>query len=283
MAYTNIVRLVDADAGLQRTLERQTVAQVLAAYRNLDWYDHAQIGSVAAVVGARVRAASQTSAALTAAYLTRVLREMLGATVAAAGTMRVDAPLRLGVPAWESVYGRVADTVRFEVARGHTLADAIQIGLDRADAMVSTDLALARREQARHSLTGQKKVQAYRRVIHPELATTGTCGLCIAAADRRYNTGELLPIHDRCNCTVLPITADGDPGGELNRAELDDLYGQVAGVAGSTSRRDLAEVRVKYDWHGELGPTLTDARHRSADPGMVRRAREARAAALAAR
>lgn len=281
MDYGSVVTLVDADAALQRELEQQTVAQVVAAYRGMDWYDHDQIADVSARAGSVVRASAQTAATFSDAYLLRVLRDMLGPGARTSGTLRVDAPLRIGVPTWGSIYGRVADTVRFEVSKGKTLDDAVQIGLDRADAMVRTDLGLARRTQYQRSLESNPRVIGYRRVIHPELSKTGTCGLCIAAADRTYRKSELLPLHDRCKCTVLPVTSADDPGQRLNASDIS--YAEAIAAAGGNTARELKEVRVRYDWHGELGPTLTDASHRSADPGRLRQLREERGRAQAKR
>jgi hypothetical protein len=187
--------------------------------------------------------------------------------------MRISDPLRFGVASWASPYGRVADTVRFELAGGRGLDDAIRIGLQRADVMVRTDLALARRLQSRETLEGNQRVYGYRRVVHPELSRTGTCGLCIAAANRRNSREDLMPLHQRCKCTVLPITAGNDPGGAFDQ---DKKFADAYGLALSNRAADLKEVRVRYEWNNELGPTLSDAEHRSANPGRNKEARAAR-------
>ena len=101
-------------------------------------------------------------------------------------------------------------------------------------------------------------VRKYRRVIHPELSKTGTCGLCAVAATNVFSTADLLPMHNNCKCTVAPITANNDPGLKLNREDLDAIYRK----AGSTSAADLKSVRVIVESHSEIGPILTQSQWR---------------------
>lgn len=77
----------------------------------------------------------------------------------------------------------------------------------------------------------------------------------MVAADRVYKSGELMPLHDGCNCTTAPVTTRHDPGLDLNSSELDALYK----AAGSTGRQDLSNVRVQEYTSQELGPILTTA------------------------
>jgi hypothetical protein len=250
-----LLRLVEVQGAAQQDVEDRAVAQVIALFGDFDgWYDHDAITRVADRAGQTVRASAQASASLSDAYMTRVLSEALGGAPRPAGAIRVVGPLRDGVPTWGSIYGRVADTVRFQVAEGKPADDAVRIGLSRADSLVRTDLSLARRDQYRRSLSANPRVTGYRRVIHPEMSRTGTCGLCIAAADRRYNRAELMPLHARCVCTVAPITAAGDPGGTLNDADLAAVYSS----ADSNRVEDLKKVRYTVEQHGELGPVLVN-------------------------
>lgn len=96
------------------------------------------------------------------------------------------------------------------------------------------------------------KVLEYRRVLHPELSKTGSCGLCVVAADRWYSTSNLMPLHANCHCGVAPAGSDYDPGFQLNQKDLKRLYDE----AGGTSSSALKQVRVKTITHGELGPVL---------------------------
>lgn len=266
MDEARILRLVDIDAASQAALEDRAVAQVVRTFEELDdWYDHDEIGRLATRAGQLVRASAQATASRSDAYMTRVFTEMLGGSPTPAGALRIVAPLRNGVSRWETAYGRIADTVRLELSRGKPVDDAVKIGFDRADAMVRTDLSLARRAQWKQSITANPNANGYRRVIHPEMSKTGTCGLCIAAADRWYSRESLLPLHDRCKCSVLPITTALDPGRTLNDADLADVYAS----ADSTKAADLKRVRYAVHEHGELGPVLTNARHHWRGPELV--------------
>ncbi|KAA8827242.1 hypothetical protein [Bifidobacterium myosotis] len=96
-------------------------------------------------------------------------------------------------------------------------------------------------------------VERYRRIIHPELSRTGTCGLCVVAADRVYTIRELMPLHANCHCTVLPITSGNDPGLRLNDDDLKALYEKAGGNTGAK----LRQTRVLTLTNGEIGPVLS--------------------------
>ena len=83
--------------------------------------------------------------------------------------------------------------------------------------------------------------------------------MCIAAAERIYHIAELMPIHDRCKCTVAVVTEDHDPADELNKADLKQLYED----AGGTSAAHLKRTRYQVDEHGELGPDSCPSRSTS--------------------
>jgi hypothetical protein len=166
-------------------------------------------------------------------------------------------------------YGRVADAYRWQVtARGDSPEAAQQKAIARLTAVAQTDVTLAVREQYRRSL-GQMRADAYRRILHPELSETGPCGLCAVAADRTYRTSDLLPLHNRCVCEVLPIYGNLDPGLTLNADDLGALYT----AAGGTRRELLRKVRVVLAEHGELGPILLNGDHHYRDPIDVARTR----------
>ena len=150
-----------------------------------------------------------------------------------------------------------------DVAYGLTLEEDPLVAQYRAERRIrqlaQMDMMLAERDELQKVYKASSKVTLQRRVIHPELARSGqSCGLCVVASDRVYNVVELMPIHDGCNCTSMPIVAGNDPGFRLNRADLDRLYD----AAGSTFADDLRRVRVGFDEHGELGPIVRfDGQH----------------------
>jgi hypothetical protein len=67
--------------------------------------------------------------------------------------------------------------------------------------LVRTDMQLAQTHSARDWMTGDERIVGYRRV----LGGGKNCSLCVAAADRTYRTEDLMPIHERCSCTVEPV------------------------------------------------------------------------------
>lgn len=168
-------------------------------------------------------------------------------------------------------YGRVADGFRYQVTvRGDSEEKAQTKALARLAVVAETDVTLAVREQYRRSL-GQMRADGYRRILHPELSETGPCGLCVVAADRVYHSGDLLPLHARCCCEVLPIYGDLDPGLALNADDLRTLYE----AAGGNRREVLRKVRVVLAEHGELGPILINGDQHFRDPIAVARSRSA--------
>lgn len=220
----------------------------IAAMGQAQWYDDQAVAAMATAIGQQVAGAQRHTAAVTDAYLARMTGLMLGRRIAPTGTVDVSA-LR-GAPNAE-VYKRLAENYRYQRSIGLDDAGALKLTSQRAAIMADTDTTLAMRAQSRRFMT-KRGISHYRRIIRPEASRGGTCGLCIAAADRIYRKADLLPVHDRCNCLTAPIVDGQDPGHSLNAADLDALYG----AAGSTRRQDLAKVRITVHHHGELGPVL---------------------------
>ncbi|RIT32736.1 hypothetical protein D2E76_23285 [Mycobacteroides abscessus] len=160
----------------------------------------------------------------------------------------------------EQIFTRPAVGFRWIESEGGTREDAARESGLRIDTLVEDNLMLAQRLAQAEMIAqavdldnlGKSKIIGTRRIIHPELSSTGTCGLCIAAADRIYRVTELLPIHNKCKCTYGVITEDFDPADQLNSMDLSQLYDD----AGGTSAAHLKRTRYKVDEHGELGPVL---------------------------
>ena len=217
------------------------------------FYNDDRVDEVAARVIAQVRAGQQATAAVTSSYLDRVF------TVYDVPTPRGDVVLPERLRPVDPVvqWRRPAEQYRYARSQGVDEAPAVTRAVQRAERMAGTDLSLAMREASRQKLVlvdadADVEVRGYRRIIHPELSAGGTCGLCVAAADRFYSVEDLLPIHDRCWCTVLPvITGLPDPKSVDRKA-----YEDAVARAGNTSAGALARERYRFDQHGELGPVL---------------------------
>ena len=161
----------------------------------------------------------------------------------------------------EEILNRPARAFRYQESRGATRDEAAQAALHRLDALIEDNLMLAQRLAESEVINAAAEIDdspvvAMRRIIHPELSRSGSCGLCIAASDRLYTVRELLPIHANCKCTSAPVTMRHDPADALNKVDLGKLYQDTGG----TSAAHLKRTRYQIDQHGELGPTLVPAK-----------------------
>nr|WP_296763834.1 hypothetical protein [Rhodococcus sp. (in: high G+C Gram-positive bacteria)] len=156
----------------------------------------------------------------------------------------------------EEVFNRPAREYRAKVAKGMDESKALEHAVKRGKLFLGTNVSLAEREATFQILDEADRTSpnltGWRRVIHPEASTSGVCGLCLAASSRLYTRENLKPLHDNCECEVLPVSKDNDPGNELNREDLDTLYD----LAGGTAAKQLSRLRFAEDVHGELGAIL---------------------------
>lgn len=173
----------------------------------------------------------------------------------------------------DKVFERAAETYRYERSIGTEHAAANEKAENRIARTVDNNLILSARLASQQTLVRvaelDERVIGYRRVIHPELSKGGVCGLCVAAADRVYHVHDLQAIHDRCKCTIAPVTTAHDPGFTLNQDDLDRLYAHSAETAPMetvnghirralpTSGKALKKTRYQIVHHDELGPVLT--------------------------
>ena len=248
----------------------QIKAEATAAARALwaafdGWYDDTAVAQVAREAAAISVAAQQTAAGMASQYVV--------GTADVVGVSRPVLPpssfveIRNGV-GLSIVHSRPAHQFRRAIAVGKPIDEAIETMTARGITLTLTDVVLQERGSTR-AVMEHVGIQQYRRVIHPELSETGTCGLCIAAADRLYNVAELMPIHPpSCKCTSMPVT-DVDPGDVLNREDIKAAYAQATALAGSTGATALSHVRFQVNEHGEFGPVLTRAEDEFRGPDRV--------------
>lgn len=154
----------------------------------------------------------------------------------------------------EDVWERPVSEYRNARNNGDSHQEAMLKTLARVRQLADADVRMANRERAArvYEAASPQGVIGYRRIIHPELSRTGTCGLCLVAADRLYSTKELYPLHDNCKCETLPVTNTSDPGLKLNREDLDYIYS----VAGGNTASKISNTRIAEYVSGERGPTL---------------------------
>lgn len=266
-AAASYLALVKAQQAAQQQAERQILALVLTAARSFTgWYDTAAITGWATHLASLVESVQRVLARSTDSYLARSSSALTGRRVRPVGAVDVTS-LRSGV-SHAGVYGRVADQYRYQASRlaqpdapdAASLVSAERAATNRAQSVALMDALLPVRAQAQAFMEEQPTIVGYRRVIHPEMSTGGTCGLCIAASDRLYKVAELMPVHDRCHCLPIPVYDGRDPGSILNEGDLSRLY---TDAGGKTYGGSLKRTRYRIVDHGEIGPTLVRA---DADP-----------------
>lgn len=261
-----VLALVRAHARGRSVVDRSVRARVRAAWGRLgNPYDDRQVAAFAAEVGTVVQAGRTRTANLTETYLRRVLAQL----DVPGGRGHVAVPdLPRGIPL-EREYARPAEFFRYQVSRGIAPLDARRMAGERAESIAETDLTLAMRDASQQTLAAVERVTGWRRIIHPEQAKGGSCGLCVAAATRVYHKRELMPLHGGCHCTVLPIIGlqrgTKDPGISINDVDLGALYKRVGGTAAAKLKR----ARFVVHAHGELGPVLRAEGEHFRGPGDI--------------
>lgn len=146
------------------------------------------------------------------------------------------------------VYDRLKLGVRKGLADGKPYDVAMAEAARRADAMAQSDVALAHRRAAQHTMSGNPAVDGYRRVLTGE-----SCSLCRVASTQPYRTSDLMPIHPRCDCRVLPLVDGYDGGRIVNRELYRELKesGELAKLnrknRGTTGRSRTAAARAARD------------------------------------
>ena len=260
-----ILALVDGSAVARDRVETRVLAAVTASWGSFDgWYRPELVDEVVSEVVAAVGVGQMGVAQLTDAYLAQVATIVRARAVGAVGVASdMSKTRRLGVSAAE-VHARAAAEYRWQVSQDVDPPRARDLAVARAEAMTSTDLGLAYRDQS-HRFMRVTGAARYRRVIRPERSRSGTCGLCVAASNRIYTRETLMPLHNRCKCAVVEVGASVDEGRIINDAE----YAAVAAEADSLHARDLVKVRVKVHENGELGPVLTNAAHAFRGPSQI--------------
>lgn len=245
-------------------LKEATAATVEGAWLSFEnWYNPVLVAALAREMAAASTAAQDTVAGLAAEYMTQAIAAT-GATIVIPQPRRLSVPVRNGVDL-RLVHHRPAEAYKKAIATGSTHDEALVKAGIRARGLAFTDLSLQARS-AQQRILEMAGITTFRRVIRPELSKTGTCGMCIVAADQVYHSGDLMPLHPpSCNCAVMPIIGDNDPGKQLNREDLDQLYAD----AGSNRAEDLRRTRYAVNEHGEFGPTLTKADDNFRGPDKV--------------
>ena len=281
MISDNLLKVVEAQGKQVARLSAGTIQMLLNFWRPFNrWTDYDMLMAYSARTATILGSGMANSIRGQRAYMRMVARELKidmpseqelnnsGLSILLDGNVSISPRHINPLDQWQ----RPAEQYRWNISQGEPVTVSLERALERVATMADTDMLLARREEMRNIFENIKQVTGYRRIIHPELSRSGTCGLCVVASQRKYKTKNLLPIHDSCNCDVLPITEDLDPGNLLNDDDLQKLYD----AAGSNKAEDLLKTKVGYTTHGELGPILVNGNRskKALADGQAARARE---------
>ena len=209
--------------------------QLSALWLGLSDYRDSDVDRFVRVAVPKVQAGQIRTARLTAAYLGGPVlsREAI------VSSRKVDPRVE---------YRRPANSLYTGLSQGQTFTDALSAGLVRLESLVVTDLQLALVTQSQHSLK-TSGASHYRRVL------TGSENgpLCQIASTNVYSTGDLLPIHDKCDCTVEPIYDPADfVSPQIDATDLVLSGLRQSDLESGASPQSLVAVHE----HGELGSVL---------------------------
>jgi hypothetical protein len=220
----------------------ETIRQRVTAYARATWenqYDHADeaIAGWIAALAPIVNGAQQLTGTLTANYLAAFAALVEANTALTADTIPPDAMTTQALRGVDdaTLYRRPQIDFWDSIRNGDPSAIAVAIGALHLEEIVWTNLQLARTHAAQRVLTGHlgTVVIGYRRLINGS-----ACSLCRHRHDL-FSKHELMPIHARCRCGIVPVYSDGPDPGEIS-------LGPPGG--------DRGTPRVVQ--HGEVGPML---------------------------
>lgn len=245
-----LTKLSDAHAAQRDSIIAKLLKALLGLWSGFDYWSDPHITTgMAAKSATLVDSATLNVRRLERSYTTAVLKRM---------DVRPTElpPIANGYPRANvtpvEVYRRPVERFLWARKNGVPFEQATDDAIARLQELAERDVLTAARDEDQLVYEASKQVLGYRRIVHPELSRSGSCGLCLAAAANRYRVADLLPLHSGCNCDTLPITEGDDPGFRLNQDDLKKLYA----AASSSGADDLLNVRATVNEHGELGPVL---------------------------
>ncbi|MEU0991998.1 hypothetical protein [Streptomyces sp. NPDC005953] len=256
--------LADRYDALTGSLRDRLLGFVLAAFDSLTSYRDADALAFIDRVVPVIVGAQQQMAAVTDAYLTATIADMLGTSAAPAG-VQLPEDLR-GISPTE-VYRRPFVQTWTALADGKDFPTAVGEGRTRLLSITETDLQLARTHSARETME-RSGTRFYRR----RLKGTKNCALCTIASTQRYRVENLMPIHPGCHCQPEPIAGDRDPGQVIDEDLLKEAHAAIARDTGASDAGgrapDYRQIIVTRE-HGEIGPLLAVRRQNFTGPDDI--------------
>lgn len=239
--------LLAAEAQGRRQIWNFVEAQVVGSWRGLgSWRDSDVVAWLEQILPV-IQSAKDQTASLVLARLAQTLGIDLGDII--------DTTDIRGV-ADDLVYQRPARHMYWKLSQGKSFTDALDQSVNRLRNIAKTDLQLAYTNQAADTLAQagpQGWSPYYRRVTNG----SENCAICLIASTQRYTRGDLMPIHNGCDCTVEPLALDEAYDQVIDPDRLEQVTDQLHqhDLEPTSSFADLRSATLT-EHHGELGPVL---------------------------
>ena len=258
---SNEARVILSHQAALKQVRSRVDAYAVHTWRGLGSWRDDDIDRFVARVVPVVESGQRQTSRLTNAYLDSMAR-LAGMPT----PPRAPLPLNPRGVALTEVYRRPAVTVYTALSEGLTLDDAVALGEQRVSALVAMDAQLANVHAAFARLSNDENIVGYERV----LAGGESCALCAIASTQVYHSGDLMPIHDHCECDVVPIYGSRDAVDELNTERYMDMREQLTAQGVEYSGGGFkADRSIRIQAHGEYGPVLTWADQSFTGPGDI--------------
>lgn len=217
-------------------IRQRTHGIITQQWRGLPDYRDRSAETFAASASRVVQAGQRATATLTAAFNEQAAKQLTGTAVPSRLDLGRLAKLREGADPFD-VYMRPARQVWWELSKGVRFDQAAESGLTRALTLAATDLQLAKTDAIAQTFEQDKRVLAYERV-----AGDAACELCAFASGQISKADEVMPIHDNCACTAIPIYDEA-------RAADAQTINQIRGAAydATDDRRAFANSMTTHD------------------------------------
>lgn len=184
---------------------RQAGRQALQAWNGLGTWDEVDVERLAVEVAPTMEAARQHGAALAAALI---------GIVADLGIRPVDLPA-LDPQTWRAPFLSYWSALK----TGTDWQQAHALGGSRAETAGFDTVQSSSREASQQIDSTEPRIVGWERVL-----TGVSCEWCATVATQRYHTAESASFgHNNCDCTIVPITGDANPGRVINHGLLSSL------------------------------------------------------------
>lgn len=238
MALTpDLVRAINAYLNTKEATTQRVIRYIESQWLRLSSWKDADILRFAKQVAPVVEGGQTQIGNLTAGYLSTLNLIATGSrdTVGIPKQAMSSQSLR-GVEGVE-LFQRTGSTIYFGLSQGKPLNMLVAKAGQRAISMARTNLQLSSTHSARIAMSDNQNIIGYRRVLSGEV-----CEICELASEHKYNTEDLMPIHNNCTCGIAPIYGNSDPAKVIDSK-----------VESSDNR---AEDGIEVHEHGEVGPVL---------------------------